>query len=318
MAQILKEIAHIVTYRITDGQERAWFRTAKRLRRSHTESAIPLVSDPYANRADVKNLANLPEIYRNTSFMEGIVTATGLKEGAQGKNIAEFMSGTGKVGQTIAEKFPGNTIWYIDTSEAQLKVISDQQHVIQHDVREGLPRELPTVDGVVVRFGIKNLLKKEQPEVLANMANALVDDGWLVIADMVSPDGTQKWLNAERRLKHKLEGHDLRKEDSGHIPTRQEWITMLQNAGFKVETVEPYISKVKTVDWKNSRQFAGTEEQQQSALEEMNRMLLSSPAVIRQTFNINHEGDKVRIDYPLVVIRATKKRNTQHINNLTV
>lgn len=279
-------------------------------RRQFAETHLPKVADPYAMRSDEeKFLANAPEIYRNIPFMEGIISATGLQEDDQGRNIAEFMSGTGKVGRKIDERFPGNVIWYIDTSEAQLTVIPDQQHIIRHDVRKGLPSELPKLDGVVIRFGVKNLLQEEQQRFVSDVADKLIDGGWLVIADMVSPDGLQEWHNAERRLKHELEGHDVERDGAGNIPYRDEWVALLENAGFAVEFLAPYKSEVNTNDWND--QFAGNEIQRETAVQQMNKMLLIAPDNVKQAFNIHKDGDEVRIDYPLLVIRAKKGKNSR-------
>ncbi|MDO8583260.1 MAG: class I SAM-dependent methyltransferase [bacterium] len=270
------------------------------------ETGIPLVSDPYRNRAAPDFLAKAPEIYRDMSFLEGIITATGLQEGDQGKNIAEFMSGTGMVGQAIAKRFPGNTLWYVDTSETQLKTIPDQEHVVVHDVRIGLPSQLPELDGAVVRFGVKNLSKEEQQKFVSAIADRLADGGWLVVADMVSPEGMQSWHNEERRLKHELEGHDVERDGAGNMPYRQEWISLLEKAGFEVKVAAPFKSGVKTITWKESGQFVGDEAQQEDALRQMNRKLLDAPEDVRQAFNIREDGDLVRIDYPLLVFRAVK------------
>lgn len=291
--------------------------TQRLQRRRSLETHIPLIADPYANRADAsKFLAAAPEIYRNIPFQKGIVTATGLQEGDWGRNIAELMSGTGTVGQAIAETYPGNILWYVDTSQAQLQTIiqsgaSDEAHVIHHDIRNGLPSTLPKLDGVVVRFGIKNLSREEQQKVMRTIADQLVDGGFVVIADMVCPEGMQQWHNEERKLKHELEGHDVQKEGAGNIPYRDEWIALFTNAGLTVEIAAPYTSEVQTVKWKTSKQFAGTEEQQEAALERMNAMLLSSEESVREAFHIRKEGDIVQIDYPLLVFRARKKGTTR-------
>ncbi len=215
------------------------------------------------------------------------------------------MSGTGEIGKEIAEKFPGNTLWYIDTSQAQLNTIADQEHVIAHDVRKGLPSTLPQLDGAVVRFGVKNLSQEDQKKFVSDVANKLVDRGWLVIADMVSPENMQDWRNNERRLKHKLEGHDVEKEGAGNIPYLIDWVALLENAGFDVDISEPFTSHVQTNKW--HKQFAGSEDDKTRAVQDMNKLLLSASEEVKTAFNIHTENGTVQIDYPLRIFRAKKK-----------
>ncbi len=125
---------------------------------------------------------------------------------------------------------------------------------------------------------------------------------------MVAPEGTKDWLNEHHRQKQRFEHRNIERDGECHIPTQEEWMTLLENAGFEASVDAMYTSRVTTTQW------AGKAGQISDAQRmEMDRLLLQAPDLAKSTFNIREEDGLVKVDYPVIIIRAVK--STVLLNN---
>ena len=247
-----------------------------------------------------------PTTYSDPEFYRKILSATGLRHAIDSKRVLDIMSGPGKVGQALQKLAPENNYFYLDLSETQVRkippVVNDLKHYrVNADVR-ALPIGDSAIDVAVVRYGIKDLIQEEQLGVLKDIYRILRPGGTLVIADMVSPDadGVKEWLNNHHALKQELGGRDPEKEGACYIPTRKEWLSMLSDAGFRFEMLETHVSHVITKSWVDGNQI--TEEQ----LAGMNDNIRGGSDEVKREFSVREENGLVKIDYPVIIIKAIK------------
>ncbi|NCO12467.1 MAG: hypothetical protein COZ34_03215 [Candidatus Pacebacteria bacterium CG_4_10_14_3_um_filter_34_15] len=241
-----------------------------------------------------------PTIYRDKSFVEIIYLATGLNETSEDPKVLDLMSGPGKLTGELVNKSPAN-YYCLDFAGSQLSKISPEVSNLRILAEvQSLPIVYESFDVVVVRFGIKDLTADVQPEVIEGLFRILKPNGCLIVADMISPEGTGEWLNAQHALKQELSGRNPQTEGKCNIPSESEWIELLEKAGFKTEVFGRSVSYVNTSAWKKSKQV--TEEQ----LGKLNQKIVDAPDHIKEVFNIRQDSDGLKIDYPLVVLKAIK------------
>jgi ubiquinone/menaquinone biosynthesis C-methylase UbiE len=253
-----------------------------------------------------------PRTYRDSSFDGKIAQTTGLAEMSAGVTVFDLMSGPGKVGMNLETRFPDkgiNTV-FVDLSLPQLKKIPpDESRGRLLASVDALPFAPEVADVAVARYGIKNFPEEEQLAVLKEIFAVLKPGGTFVLADMVSPDvlGAKEWLNSHHARKHALQSGDPDAEGVCHIPTQDEWIALLREAGFQVdvEKVDHHESHVSTTDWVKGKQFPVGKED--AALAAMNETIRTAPPQVKEAFAVE-EGDdgKVEITYPVIIIKATK------------
>lgn len=261
----------------------------------------------------VKNLASAydrrmfdkaPEIYRDLSFLQQIHTAASLEE-SKGKDVLDLMSGPAKLSADLEKMTPGQNWTCLDLVHGQLKKISFEgaKGIVQADAKK-IPLAPESFDRVVVRFGIKDIEEKDQKNIIDEVYRVLRHGGILVVADMVAPkddEGKVKsWLNQQHELKQELGGRNKSIEGVCHIPTEDEWLSLLRGVGFQTEIEGMAWSHVNTQDWVKSKQV--TTEQ----LKQLDEMIVSAPEEIRRIFDIKKEEDGVKINYPLIVLKAIK------------
>lgn len=244
-----------------------------------------------------------PKTYTDAVFLDTILAATGLAEFEGSALVVDFMSGPGKVASGIKERISGHRYIALDGSVGLLRKIADPElESVISDVR-GLALKPNLVDVGIVRYGVKDIPEDQQLDVLKQFYEVLKPGGVLVVADMVSAEGTREWNNKQHSQKQQFSGRDITTEGECNIPTEAEWIAILQEAGLEAEVFDYYTSYVTTTDWVNGRQI--TDEQKQL----MDKLLLSAPDEIKTAFNIRQEGEYVRIDYPVIIIKAVKPKD---------
>ena len=246
-----------------------------------------------------------PETYRSQPLLDTIYNATGLKDFQGTAVVMDLMSGPGGVAFGLQERAPQHEYAVLDASQGQLDKIDKPIGKILGDVRDlasVVGKE--SVDVAAVRYGIKDIPQDQQPQVLLGILQILKPGGVLVITDMVSPEGTKEWNNKQHSLKQQLSGRSIEKEGECHIPTEAEWVMMLGKAGFDPNVFGYYTSHVTTTDWVKGKQI--TEDQ----LPPMHEVILGASDGIKREFNIREENGEVKLDYPVVIIRAVKSRET--------
>lgn len=78
-------------------------------------------------------------------------------------------------------------------------------------------------------------------------------------------------------------------------------MALLENAGFEASVDSMYTSRVTTTQW------AGKAGQISDAQRmEMDRLILQAPGLAKLAFNIREEEGLVKVDYPVIIIRAVK------------
>ncbi|MBU0975148.1 class I SAM-dependent methyltransferase [Patescibacteria group bacterium] len=241
-----------------------------------------------------------PKIYRDISFAKLIYRAIGLNETSVNLKVLDLMSGPGKLARELAKQLPA-TYYCLDFAGSQLSKISPEVSTsrILAEV-QSLPIEFESFDVVVVRFGIKDLTIDAQPSVIAGLFRILKPNGCLIVADMMAPEGADEWLNTQHALKQELGGRNPQIEGKCNIPSEAEWIGLLENAGFQAEVFERSVSCVNTNDWKKSKQVSGMQ------LVKLNKMIKDAPDHIKRVLNIRQDSSGLKIDYPLVVLKAIK------------
>lgn len=244
-----------------------------------------------------------PKTYTDSTFIDTIFAATALAEFKGSALVVDFMSGPGKVASGIKERIFGNSYIALDGSVGLLRKIADSGlERIASDVRK-LALKQNSVDVGIVRYGVKDIPENQQLDVLKQMREVLKPGGVLVVADMVSPEGAWEWNNKQHSQKQQFSGRDITTEGECNIPTEAEWIAILQEAGLEAEVFDHYTSYVTTADWVNGKQI--TDEQRRL----MDKLLLNVPDEIKTAFNIRQEDDGVKIDYPVVIIKAVKPKD---------
>src|SRR3989344_2366891 len=249
-----------------------------------------------------RDFAQGPRTYTDSAFLDTIFIATKLAEFKGSALVVDFMSGPGKVASGIKERVSGHRYVALDGSVGLLRKIADPEiERVVGDIR-ATPLKPNSVDIGIVRYGIKDIPEEQQLDVLRQIYESLKPGGKLVIADMVSPEGAREWNNKQHSQKQQFSGRNIETEGECNIPTENEWLTLLREIGFETEVFGYYTSYVTTTDWVNGRQI--TDKQRQL----MDKLLLNTPDEIKTAFNIRQEEEDVRIDYPVIIIKAVKPK----------
>lgn len=239
-----------------------------------------------------------PATYTDEGFMDTIHTATGLADFRGTATVVDLMSGPGKIAAGLRKRAPQHRYFALDFSGAQLAKVPEGIETLQADVR-AMDIDPDFADVVVVRYGLKDIPQEQQPGVFAGISKILKPGGVLVIADMVSPDGMKIRTNHQHSLKQELGGRDVVRDGRCNIPTEEGWRDLLENAGFQAERIVDYTSNVSTANWVSGNQI--TEEQRRA----MDQLLAGEPRWFKFRFNVRGISP-VKIDYPVVVIKAVK------------
>ncbi len=240
-----------------------------------------------------------PKTYTDQGMYDMIHRATGLVDFVGQAVVLDLMSGPGKVGAALRDRSPQHEYFAVEASEGSLLKVPEGIGRIQTDVRD--LSGVPQADVAVVRYGLKDIREDQQAAVLTGINDALRPGGVLVVADMVSPDGMKARTNRHHSAKQELSGRDIAARGRCNIPTEDQWVSLLNNAGFRVTGIDDYVSQVRTTDWVNGGQIDDAQRAQ------MDQMLASEPRYFKQRFNVRGgENNPAGIDFPVLVIKAEK------------
>ncbi len=255
-------------------------------------------------------------------------------------NIGDLMSGPGRLGIdvifkrykeycTSRQKMPELMITFNDLrqdalNEAMkgLREVGGKGNTICCDVRE-IDRHMQAVlNGVVIRYAIKDLPKYEVGEnvgvqaivALNAVRNIMISGSRIVLGEMFSYtlEG-QRGFVAIHGGKQILAGRDANKEGMCHIPTLLEWNEYLTEAGFgDIEVIYKSTSNVKMEQWRGQFGKEADEDKilaclREKALKEAKENpVFAREARIREVEDENGMKD-VEIRFPIAVFTAVKR-----------
>lgn len=230
--------------------------------------------------------------------------------------IIDAMSGPGRLGQDIKERFGKNRIRGVkidvsfnDIDAAPLKALEAKGFTTYHcDVKHLGISASGESDITVVRYGLKDFPKGQTEEVLDSLKGTLAVGGRLVVADMYAktPRG-QEGVIAVHSTKQEFAGRNRKKEGMCYIPLREEWIALVEKAGFRnVQIVFQGTSDVNTMQW--AGQF-GPKADDARMIADMNtiiRRVCEDNRVFRDQFEVRFSGGEVTLRFPIMVLQADK------------
>lgn len=248
-----------------------------------------------------------PKTYTDDALARKIAGVAGLYTYPGSALVGDLMSGPGRQGldlQRLTENV--HRFVFLDLATGQLSRIPQQVDLVRGriggDIRH-TPLQDGSLDRVVVRYAIKDLPEDQQPLALAEIFRVLKPNTLVTVTDMVAPTlSVKKWLNEQHDLKQKLglSPRDPDKEGKCHIPTLEEWLKLMQVAGFRTTLGDRYISQTDTSDWVNGKQITTGSRQR------LNAFILNAPDEVKTAFNIREEENSVKIDYPVVILSGYK------------
>jgi ubiquinone/menaquinone biosynthesis C-methylase UbiE len=223
----------------------------------------------------------------------------------------DLMCGPGKLGKMLEEHAAQTKrnveMHYNDLSAENLaKIDAPAERKIACDAME-ISRHAKGFDLIVVRYGIKDIVRDLQVRAIWEAREALKKRGRLLIADMTASRLSQPAVNNVHRMKQEFAGRDPKLEGVCHIPTLSEWKKNAQEAGFrKVRFIKKkLISPVDTMDWLN--QFGCGETESMRKILALNSYILAMRNENREfgvEFNVRTDGDRVKLDFPIMVMIA--------------
>ncbi|HLC77293.1 MAG TPA: class I SAM-dependent methyltransferase [archaeon] len=214
--------------------------------------------------------------------------------------VLDAMCGAGLVGKEMSKRLTAaeisHTVHYVDLAAKKIEALRQEGNDAQVASVLELPYEPQSFDRVYARFGVKNYPRDDQLRIFRKFKDVLKVSGIFVLTDMEAPPKAYEFMQYERREKHKYTGLE---GNEPHIPTFDDWKTMIREGGFVPRATRRHISYVVTADWVKSNQMTPQD------LEKMNAFLLAAPETARKSLNIRQEDGLIKIDYPVVIISAT-------------
>lgn len=240
-----------------------------------------------------------PKTYTDQVMYDMIHQAAGLADFSGQAVVLDLMSGPGKVGAALRERSPQHRFIAVEASAGSLAKVPEGIERIQTDVRD--LSAVPQADVAVVRYRLKDIPQDQQAAVLTGINEKIKPGGALIVIEMVAPDGMKYRTNRHHSEKQVLSGRNLDEKGRCNIRTEDGWKDLLESTGYRVASVEDYVSSVSTQDWVNGGQIKPA----QRLI--MDAMLAREPLYFRQRFNVRGgENSPAGIDFPVLVIRAEK------------
>ena len=261
---------------------------------------------------DKRDESKGPETYGSQSLLDTIFQATELENFQGNAVVIDLMSGPGGIALSLQKKAPQHSYAVLDNNQGQLDKIGKQEPVakIFADVKDlSAVVQSESVDTITVRYGIKDIPEDQQPQVLRSVNHVLKPGGVFVLTDMISPEGMEEWTNMQHSKKQQLGGRIIQEEGECHIPTEQGWLKLLKEAGFQTEVFGYYTSPVSPKVWATGNQLGDPVTEPEEVARKtviMNEILLAASGEVKKQFNIREENGEVKIDFPVVIIRAVK------------
>lgn len=257
----------------------------------------------YAEQRDWKVA---PPTYSDKDFLRKIAVAAGLIPSKGSLLVADLACGPGMLGRKLQELVPAHRLLFVDVSPAQIAIARQANLDPRNEFAVADIRKMPEVatgyvGAVVARYVLKDLTCEEKIPTLREINRIMKPKTLLAVADMTAPNPEARdWLNIQHGIKQEFEWRNPQTEGHCYIPTTREWLDYLHQAGFDPIVCYTHKSFVTTTQWKASNQIAANE------LEALNQFILQAPPVAKQAFNIREKDGLVKIDYPLIIIRAAK------------
>lgn len=255
---------------------------------------------------DKRDFTSGPPTYTDESFIQKVAEALGAADNQTPKKLLDLMSGPGKLAEGLKRKIPELQITLLDLSEKQLQATQVPSDKVVANAIALPERSLPFADSafdyIVARYAIKDLTSKQQQEAMQEVRRITKKGGKFVIADMVAPTlQVRNWLIEQHSLKQQFSGRVIEAEGHCCINTEIGWMALLLLAGFEPSLSSRHASYVVTSDWLKGRQIT------EAQLSKLNEFILDAPQDAKREFNIRQEGDKVMLNYPVVIIRGRKR-----------
>ena len=163
-------------------------------------------------------------------------------------------------------------------------------HYVQ-GVSEALPFAGDSLDMASCRFGAHHFIGLE--EALAEVSRVLKPGGVFLLADTVpsDDDSVAWWMNSIEK-----------RRDSTHVANLKpsQWHTLVEAHGLEITHSLLRRVDLEFYDWVERSGTPGAE------VVALRREFLDAPQVIKETFGIREEGDKIAFFWPCIVLRAVK------------
>lgn len=248
-----------------------------------------------------------PWFFTDGPWVDIIRQAAGLNQEQKKPRVLDLMSGPGLLATNLKGLLPKADIVSLDFAFNQLgkidPAISDKK--VQADASV-LPFKENSFDTVICRLALKDLTEDTQQRAIREVYRILKPGGSFVIADMVSPPeeavpNGKKWLNRQHALKQEMAGRNPLADGVCHIPTADEYLSLLSRAGFDASIFAQTINWVNTGSWVESRQI--TEAQRKK----IDQFIAEASTDIKEYFKIQSELDNtITLGYPLTIFRALR------------
>lgn len=198
--------------------------------------------------------------------------------GGRKLRILDCMAGEGKYGIPISQYLQMHEfkpqVEFLDLTAEMLGKIPETpfpSKTRRADVR-WRPLQNKQYDVIVLRYGLERLSRKQQLAFFRDALKSLRPGGIIVHTSMVSPESAKTFMRGYKIMKGDPE---IKKGTTAHIPTHEEHLSLLEQAGFKsikhaeAKTADGfYRSKVSTIGWWLNHQFGRLPERNEGERDE--------------------------------------------------
>lgn len=229
--------------------------------------------------------------------------------------LLDAMAGPGKFGKTILELHKEkniSSVIRISFNDVHLKPLNtlkeDGFEVIHSDIR--CIKQKNIFDIVIERFGLKDLPQGQLHVALQAIRDALKHNGRIVIADMFAiSKSSQKEAIAVHAAEQRFAGRNEEKEGICYIPTIEEWVSVLNESGFKASV--RHIRARGNIELSVYKGRFSKNADDEDMVDYINAVLLESCAnnqYFARDYGVSffHSSEKTKISWPYAVIVGEK------------